>query len=144
MYIRRRTRGRRRASDMDKRYGHAHVVSLLALLFERHGELAVRVRAGRGLGADAPVEHGNLCAAKFRTWRDFLTLLTNEGRDDVVVLLDRAVGARREGREGRHHDLRLCVDGAQMIKLAPVATAYISAKHRSVPVGKMISRRQSR
>ena len=33
------------------------------------------------------------------------TLLTNEGRDDVVVLLDRAVGARREGREGRHHDL---------------------------------------
>ena len=34
------------------------------------------------------------------------TLLTNEGRDDVVVLLDRAVGARREGREGRHHDLR--------------------------------------
>ena len=74
------------------------------------------------------------CASKFRTWRDFLTLLTNEGRDDVVVLLDRAVGARREGREGRHHDLRLCVDGAQMIKLAPVATAYISAKHRSVPV----------
>ena len=64
------------------------------------------------------------------------TLLTNKGRDDVVVLLDRAVGARREGREGRHHDLRLCVDGAQMIKLAPVATAYISAKHRSVPVGK--------
>ena len=58
----------------------------------------------------------------------------NKGRDDVVVLLDRAVGARREGREGRHHDLRLCVDGAQMIKLAPVATAYISAKHRSVPV----------
>ena len=112
-------------------------MSLLALLFERHGELAVRVRAGRGLGADAPVEHGNLCAAKFRTWRDFLTLLTNEGRDDVVVLLDRAVGARREGREGRHHDLRLCVDGAQMIKLAPVATAYISAKHRSVPVSKL-------
>ena len=62
------------------------------------------------------------------------TLLTNKGRDDVVVLLDRAVGARRERREGRHHDLRLCVDGAQMIKLAPVATAYISAKHRSVPV----------
>ena len=29
----------------------------------------------------------------------------NKGRDDVVVLLDRAVGARREGREGRHHDL---------------------------------------
>ena len=73
------------------------------------------------------------------------TLLTDESRDDVVVLLDRAVGARREGREGRHHDLRLCVDGAQMIKLAPVATAYISAKHRSVPVvGKMISRQQSR
>ena len=131
---------------MDKRYGHARVVSLLALLFERHGELAVRVRAGRGLGADAPVEHGNLCAAaKFRMWRDFLTLIKNEGRDDVVVLLDRAVGACRERREGRHHDLRLCVDGAQMIKLAPVATAYISAKHRSVPVvGKMISRRQSR
>ena len=72
--------------------------------------------------------------AKVRTWRDFLTLIKNEGRDDVVVLLDRAVGARRERREGRHHDLRLCVDGAQMIKLAPVATAYISAKHRSVPV----------
>ena len=36
-------------------------VLLLALLFERHGELAVRVGAGRGLGADAPVEHGNLC-----------------------------------------------------------------------------------
>ena len=35
------------------------------------------------------------------------TLRTNEGRDDVVVLLDRAVGARREGREGRHHHLRL-------------------------------------
>ena len=34
------------------------------------------------------------------------TLIKNEGRDDVVVLLDRAVGARREGREGRHHDLR--------------------------------------
>ena len=34
------------------------------------------------------------------------TLLTNKGRDDVVVLLDRAVGARRKGREGRHHDLR--------------------------------------
>ena len=86
--------------------GHARVVSLLALLLERHGELAVRVRAGRGLGADAPVEHGNLCAAaKFRMWRDFLTLIKNEGRDDVVVLLDRAVGARREGREGRHHDL---------------------------------------
>ena len=50
-----------RASDMDKKYGHARVVSLLALLLERHGELAVRVRAGRGLGADAPVEHGNLC-----------------------------------------------------------------------------------
>ena len=33
------------------------------------------------------------------------TLPTNEGRDDVVVLLDRAVGARRKGREGRHHDL---------------------------------------
>ena len=92
---------------MDKRYGHARFVSLLALLFERHGELTVRVRAGRGLGADAPVEHGNLCAAaKFRMWRDFLTLIKNEGRDDVVVLLDRAVGARREGREGRHHDLR--------------------------------------
>ena len=41
MYIRRRTRGGvPRASDMDKRYGHARVVSLLALLFERHGELA--------------------------------------------------------------------------------------------------------
>ena len=39
------------------------------------------------------------CASKFRTWRDFLTLPTNKGRDDVVVLLDRAVGARREGRE---------------------------------------------
>ena len=37
--------------------------------------------------------------AKVRTWRDFLTLIKNEGRDDVVVLLDRAVGARREGRE---------------------------------------------
>ena len=72
------------------------------------------------------------------------TLLTNEGRNDVVVLLDRAVGACRERREGRHHDLRLCVDGAQMIKLAPVATAYISAKHRSVPVDKMISRQQAR
>ena len=72
------------------------------------------------------------------------TLLTNKGRDDVVVLLDRAVGARREGREGRHHDLRLCVDGFTLFKLAPVATAYISAKHRSVPVDKMISRRQSR
>ena len=34
------------------------------------------------------------------------TLLTHEGRNDVVVLLDRAIGARREGREGRHHDLR--------------------------------------
>ena len=34
------------------------------------------------------------------------TLLTDESGDDVVVLLDRAVGARREGREGRHHDLR--------------------------------------
>ena len=89
---------------MDKKYGHARDVSLLALLLERHGELAIRVRAGRGLGADAPVEHGNLCAAaKFRMWRDFLTLIKNEGRDDVVVLLDRAVGARREGREGRHH-----------------------------------------
>ena len=44
--------------------------------------------------------------AKVRTWRDFLTLLTNESGDDVVVLLDRAVGARRKGREGRHHDLR--------------------------------------
>ena len=44
------------------------------------------------------------------------TLLTNEGRDDVVVLLDRAVGARREGREGRHHDLRRRrVDGVQII-----------------------------
>ena len=42
---------------MDKRYGHARDVSLLALLLERHGELAVRVRAGRGLGADEPVEH---------------------------------------------------------------------------------------
>ena len=101
---------------MDKRYGHARDVSLLALLLERHGELAVRVRAGRGLGADAPVEHGNLCASKFRTWRDFLTLLTNESGDDVVVLLDRAVGARREGREGRHHDLRRRrVDGVQII-----------------------------
>ena len=44
-------------------------------------------------------------------WRSFepgvmWTLLTNKGRDDVVVLLDCAVGARREGREGRHHDLR--------------------------------------
>ena len=83
--------------------------------------------------------------ARRRLERNVLsTLLTNKGRDDVVVLLDRAVGARREGREGRHHDLRLCVDGAQMIKLAPVATAYISAKHRSVPVvGKIISRRQA-
>ena len=43
--------------DMDMRAS----VLLLALLFERHGELAVRVGAGRGLGADAPVEHGNLC-----------------------------------------------------------------------------------
>ena len=34
------------------------------------------------------------------------TLIANKGRNDVVVLLDRAVGARREGREGRHHDLR--------------------------------------
>ena len=46
------------------------------------------------------------------------TLLTNEGRDDVVVLLDRAVGARREGREGRHHDLRhRRVDGVQIISI---------------------------
>ena len=69
------------------------------------------------------------------------TLLTNESGDDVVVLLDRAVGARRKGREGRHHDLRHHrVNGVQkLFKLAPVATAYISAKHRSVPVvGKMI------
>ena len=36
------------------------------------------------------------------------TLIKNKGRDDVVVLLDRAVGARREGREGRHHDLGDC------------------------------------
>ena len=44
------------------------------------------------------------------------TLLTNEGRDDVVVLLDRAVGARREGREGRHHDLRhRRVNGVQIV-----------------------------
>ena len=63
------------------------------------------------------------------------TLLTNEGRDDVVVLLDCAVGARREGREGRHHDLRFAASmGFKLFKLAPVATAYISAKHRSVPV----------
>ena len=61
MYIRRKNpRRAARASDMDKRYGHARDVSLLALLLERHGELAVRVGAGRGLGADAPVEHGNL------------------------------------------------------------------------------------
>ena len=33
------------------------------------------------------------------------TLIKNKGRDDVVVLLDRAVSARRKGREGRHHDL---------------------------------------
>ena len=75
------------------------------------------------------------------------TLLTNKGRDDVVVLLDRAVGARREGREGRHHDLRhRRVDGVpKLFKLAPVATAYISAKHRSVPVvGKLISRQRAR
>ena len=46
--------------------------------------------------------------ARRRLERNVLsTLLTNKGRDDVVVLLDRAVGARREGREGRHHDLRL-------------------------------------
>ena len=46
--------------------------------------------------------------ARRRLERNVLsTLLTNEGRDDVVVLLDRAVGARREGREGRHHDLAL-------------------------------------
>ena len=106
MYIRRKNRLRVCERYGQKIYGHARDVSLLALLFERHRELAVRVRAGRGLGADAAVEHGNLQAAKFRTWRDFLTLLTNEGRDDVVVLLDRAVSARREGREGRHHDLR--------------------------------------
>ena len=54
-------------------------------------------------------------------WRSFepgvmWTLLTNEGRDDVVVLLDCAVGARREGREGRHHDLRhRRADGVQII-----------------------------
>ena len=30
------------------------------------------------------------------------TLLTNKGRDDVVVLLDRAVGARRKGRDIHH------------------------------------------
>ena len=45
--------------------------------------------------------------ARRRLERNVLsTLLTNKGRDDVVVLLDRAVGARRKGREGRHHDLR--------------------------------------
>ena len=38
--------------------------------------------------------------ARRRLERNVLsTLLTNKGRDDVVVLLDRAVGARREGRE---------------------------------------------
>ena len=45
--------------------------------------------------------------ARRRLERNVLsTLPTNESGDDVVVLLDRAVGARREGREGRHHDLR--------------------------------------
>ena len=74
--------------------------------------------------------------ARRRLERNVLsTLPTNEGRDDVVVLLDRAVGARREGHEGRHHDLRLLRSmGFKLLKLAPVATAYISAKHRSVPV----------
>ena len=60
MYIRRKNRLRVCERYGQKIYGHARDVSLLALLFERHRELAVRVRAGRGLGADAPVEHGNL------------------------------------------------------------------------------------
>ena len=51
--------------------------------------------------------------ARRRLERNVLsTLLTNKGRDDVVVLLDRAVGARREGRKGRHHDLGRLLEAA--------------------------------
>ena len=56
-------------------------MSLLALLFERHGELAVGVRAGRGLGGDAPVDE------------------RRERRRDVVVRHGGAL--RAESGEGR-------------------------------------------